>query len=219
MKEILRVDKPKGISSFDVIRILRRELGIKKVGHAGTLDPLASGLLLVGVGKGTKKLQSLLKLPKTYEVEILVGEKRTTGDMEGEVVQKEVVKYLDNFEVEKVFKKMEGSLELPVPMYSAIKVDGERLYKKARRGEVFAAPTKTMVLKSVKVKKVRKEFDHYSVFVKMEVGSGAYIRSIVEAFGDRIGHPCTTKNLRRTKIGKYGLLFAKKIKAKKEAGH
>ena len=214
MKEIILVDKPKGISSFDVVRILRKELNVKKIGHAGTLDPLASGLMIMGIGSGTKKLGEYLRLPKRYEVEILIGESRTTGDMEGEIISSVSVANLDKKKVKKVLREMEGNLELSVPKYSAIKVGGERLYKKARRGEVFTAPKKTMKLYKLKLKGVRKEFEKFTLFVRMDVGSGAYVRSIAEEIGKRLGYPAVTKSLRRTKIGKYRVWRAKKIKTK-----
>lgn len=212
MKNILRVDKPKGISSFAVVQIIRKERNIKKVGHAGTLDPLASGLMLIGVGKGTKKLESLLKLPKTYEVEVLLGESRSTGDMEGEVTLRMGVYDMDKKQLKKVLREMEGDIELPVPKFSAIKVDGERLYKKARRGEDFTPPLKVMVIKKLTLRSIKLGSGRAILKIKMEVGSGAYIRSIVEELGRRLGVPATTKNLRRTKIGKFGLLFSKRIK-------
>ena len=130
---LLLVNKPKGISSFDVIRILRKKLGEKKMGHAGTLDPLAEGLMLIGVGdEGTKTLSSYLKLPKTYIAEILIGEKRTTADMEGQIVEEKNTGDLNCDEVKKVLEKMAGRINLPVPIFSAIKVKGEPLYKIAR---------------------------------------------------------------------------------------
>jgi tRNA pseudouridine55 synthase len=215
-KGILFADKPKGISSFDVIRILRRQLGVKKIGHAGTLDPLASGLMILGIGKGTKRLGEYLKLPKRYEVEILLGESRTTGDMEGEITESTKVLRLNKNKVKKILKEMEGELELFVPRYSAIKLGGERLYRKARRGEVFVAPKKVMKLHSLKLKKIRKEFDKYTLFVSMDVGSGAYVRSIAEEIGKRLGYPAVTKELRRTKIGKHRIWKARKIKAQKK---
>ena len=89
--DILLIDKPKGITSFGVIYRLRKKLGIRKIGHAGTLDPLATGLLIIGVGPGTKKLTSLVKLDKEYIAEILIGEKRSTGDMEGKITEEKVV--------------------------------------------------------------------------------------------------------------------------------
>ena len=91
-KEIVLIDKPKGPTSFDMVSRLRRKLGIRKIGHAGTLDPLASGLLILGVGKGTKKLADLIKLPKTYEAEILLGVSTDTGDLEGKVLKEQEIK-------------------------------------------------------------------------------------------------------------------------------
>jgi tRNA pseudouridine55 synthase len=105
-KEILLIDKPKGISSFDVIRILRKELGVRKLGHAGTLDPLATGLLIIGVGKGTKRLNDLLKLPKVYEMDILLGKKTETGDLEGKVLEEKEVEKIASEEARKVLKDL-----------------------------------------------------------------------------------------------------------------
>lgn len=213
MRKIVFVDKPKGISSFDVVRILRKKLGVRKIGHAGTLDPLASGLMIMGIGEGTKKLAGYLRLPKRYEVEIIIGESRTTGDMEGEIISSATVAKLDKRKLKKILKDMQGELELSVPKYSAIKVGGERLYKKARRGEMFTAPKKVMKLYKIKLKGVRKELHKYTIFVRMDVGSGAYVRSITEEIGSRLGYPAVTKEIRRTKIGKYRIWRAKKIKA------
>lgn len=131
------VDKPTGVTSFDVIRQLRRHLGIKKMGHAGTLDPLASGLMIIGVGDGTKKLSDYLKLDKEYIAEILVGQKTETGDMEGEVIEEKAVEAeeAETFSVEKVsaaLASLLGVQELPVSPYSAIKKDGVPFYKQAR---------------------------------------------------------------------------------------
>ena len=149
---IILIDKPKGITSFDVIRRLRRELNIKKMGHAGTLDPLASGLMIIATEKDTKKLNDYLKLPKVYEAEILIGESRTTGDMEGEIVEKKEVNSLEN--VEEILSSLVGSIDLPVPKYSAIKVEGQALYKKARKGMDFKPPIKTMVINSINLDSV-----------------------------------------------------------------
>lgn len=163
MEDIILIDKPKGITSFDVIRRLRKQLeptlnhAVRgrarraKVGHAGTLDPLASGLMIIGVGPGTKKLNEYLKLPKTYEAEILIGEKRTTGDLEGEIVEECEVSELDEENVKKVLKEMIGELQLPVPAYSAIKRDGVPLYKRARKGEAVDVPIKPMLIRDAKL--------------------------------------------------------------------
>ena len=123
-ENILLIDKPKGITSFDVIRELRKKLGIKKMGHAGTLDPLATGLMIIGIGDGTKLLKDYFGLPKTYRTEILIGKQTTTGDLEGEVVKETTVHKIDMKKIERILKEITGTIELPVPLYSAVKVDG-----------------------------------------------------------------------------------------------
>ncbi|HWH16572.1 MAG TPA: tRNA pseudouridine(55) synthase TruB [Candidatus Paceibacterota bacterium] len=201
--EILLVDKPKGITSFDVIRRLRRKLGIRKMGHAGTLDPLASGLMLIGVGKGTKRLASLLKLPKTYEAEIILGERRSTGDLEGEVLETVPVPDLAEAAVQEALSSLVGTQELPVPKYSAIKQDGVPLYKKARRGEDVATPVRAMEVREAELLGMQHERDRLRVTVRFAVGSGTYIRSLAEAFGQKLGYPATLGGLRRTSVGDY----------------
>ena len=147
---ILLIDKPPGITSFDCIRILRKKYGVRKMGHAGTLDPMATGLMIISVGEGTKRLQEFLKLPKVYEAEILLGIKTDTGDITGKILEESKVsgQMSDVTKLSEVLTGMVGKLELPVPAYSAIKRGGEALYKKARRGEVVETPIKTMEIKS-----------------------------------------------------------------------
>ena len=210
-RNILLIDKQKGITSFDVIRALRKKLGMIKMGHAGTLDPLATGLMLVGVGEGTKELGGLLGLPKTYEAEVLLGVKTETGDLEGAVMEETAVSEINEGEVKKVLAGMVGTLLLPVPKYSAVKRGGEPLYKKARRGEHVEVPIKEMVVYSLKLL-THAPFDNkYVLGIELEVGSGVYVRSIAEEIGRRLGVPATIKELRRTKIGKYCVEDAEKI--------
>lgn len=209
--DVLLIDKPKGVSSFDVIRTLRRTLGVRKMGHAGTLDPLASGLLIVGVGAGTKKLTEYLKLDKTYEAEIILGESRTTGDVEGELIAEKAVDSIDVAQVRAVLAGMVGNIVLKVPRYSAIKRDGEALYKKARRGDEFEAPVRTMQVHDAVLARIVPDTSRVHIHVWFSVGSGTYIRSLAEEVGRRLGVPATLGNLRRTRIGQYSLKEAKKM--------
>ena len=219
---ILLVNKPKGITSFDVIRKLRKQLSVRKMGHAGTLDPLASGLMIIGVGEGTKKLTEYIKLDKTYEAEIVLGEKRTTGDLEGDIVAQCDMRTHDITEaiVRDALAGMAGTLELPVPAYSAIKRGGEALYKKARRGERVEVPTKSMRIDEATLIKLEDKYTRIHSHVIFRVGSGTYIRSLAEELGRRLpvpsvrkadstqaggGVPATLANLRRTRIGEYTL--------------
>jgi tRNA pseudouridine55 synthase len=209
--EIILIDKPKGITSFGVIKLLRRKTGVRKMGHAGTLDPLATGLLIIGVGKGTKKLSDLIKLPKTYEASILLGVKTDTADLEGKILEDVKVKELDTNKVKAVVKGLEGKLLLSVPAYSAIKVKGKRLYKLARQGKKTTLPKREMEVKKAVLKKLYKSGDHYILDLKLGVVSGTYIRSIAEEVGKRLGVPATLSDLRRTVIGKYKIKDAEKI--------
>jgi tRNA pseudouridine55 synthase len=224
--EILLIDKPKRITSFDVIRRLRRKYSenhdgekAPKIGHAGTLDPLATGLMILGIGKGTKKLTELVKLDKEYIAEVLIGESRTTGDMEGEVIEEKSVD--ESLEVlrGKIATELEGmvgEITLPVSAYSAIKVDGVPMYKRARKAEkvgevVTEVPVRTMRVHEAKLLGVTAEDNRVVAEVSFFVGSGTYIRSLGEELGKRLGYPATLKNLRRTKVGDFDIIDAKKI--------
>jgi len=210
MKGIILIDKPIGITSFDVIRILRKKLGIKKMGHAGTLDPLASGLMIIGINEGTKKLNEYLKLPKTYIADILLGIITTTGDKEGKIVEQKNVENLDEKNLEKVLNEMKCKLKLKVPIYSAIKIKGKPLYKYAREGKNIVVPEKTMEITHIKLIDILNNKDgSFIIKIKIDVSSGAYIRSIAEEFGRRLGYPASLSGLRRIKIGDFDIKNAK----------
>ena len=211
MSEIILIDKPSGITSFDVIRQLRKKLGVRKMGHAGTLDPLATGLLIIAVGENTKKLDFYLKLPKVYRATILLGESRTTGDMAGDVVESSPVGDISSGQVAKVLSGLVGEIELPVPAYSAIKVDGERLYGKARRNEEFTPPIRKMLVFQATLEDIEKRGDTMLIRVVFNVGSGTYIRSLAEELGRRLGYPATLLALRRTQIGECKVEYAKRL--------
>lgn len=209
--EILLINKPKGITSFDVIRILRRQTGIRKMGHAGTLDPLASGLMIIGIQKGTKKLNEFLKLPKTYKAEVLLGRKTTTADMEGEILEEKNVEKNNLKDLEDVVTSLKGKISLPVPIYSAIKRDGVPLYKYARKGKDVEIPVKEMEILEINLLDHYKEENYYVLVLEISVSSGTYIRSIAEEIGKRLGLPATLKNLQRTRIGQFTLEQSKEL--------
>ena len=221
MEDILLIDKPAGITSFDVIRKLRRKLGVQKLGHAGTRDPMATGLLMVGVGEGTKKLQEYLKLSKVYEAEVLLGVRTDTGDREGKILERlegEKVRRLKEGEIQKVLELLVRKIVLPVPRYSAIKVGGKRLYAMARKGEEFEPPKKEMevvrlVFRGIKNEEsgIRGEGIGIVVKFEVEVTSGTYIRSLAEEIGRRLGVPSTLWSLRRTRIGEFTIENAHKL--------
>lgn len=209
-EEILLIDKPKGITSFDVIRRLRRELNIKKMGHGGTLDPLATGLMIIGVNRGTKKLTEYIKLPKEYIAEVRLGERRSTGDLEGEILEEKNIDKIDRDRVEEELEKMVGTLTLPVSAYSAIKKGGVPFYKRARKaeksGEVITdLPMRDMEVMETELQGISCGDGRCVLTVRFYVGSGTYIRSLGEELGKRLGYPATLQNLRRTKIGDFDI--------------
>jgi tRNA pseudouridine55 synthase len=229
-QELLLIDKPHGITSFDVIRRLRRmysdsHQGAKapKLGHAGTLDPLATGLMLLGVGKGTKKLAELVKLDKEYIAEVRLGETRTTGDLEGEIVaEREVVEVAVVLE-EKILTALltfTGIQTLPVSAYSAIKVNGVPMYKRARKAEitgdtVIDVPMRDMTIHEVELQNVTVGEGRAVATLKFSVASGTYIRSLAEELGRRLGYPATLQNLRRTQVGQYKVEDAERLSERK----
>jgi len=227
--EILLVDKPTGISSFDVIRRLRytytKKTGEKapKLGHAGTLDPAASGLMILGVGPGTKQLTEYIKLDKEYIAEVALGESRTTGDLEGEILEETKVQDLSEQAVVAVLQAMTGSLRLPVSAYSAIKKDGIPMYKRARAAAKVGDVIKEVPIRDMRVYEAElldiyhKDIhgtDRIVLKVRFKVGSGTYVRSLGEEIGRQLGYPATLASLRRTQIGKWRVEDAMELPAR-----
>jgi tRNA pseudouridine55 synthase len=186
MQGLVLVDKPVGPSSFAVVKRLRSKYGVK-AGHAGTLDPLASGLLLVLLGPATRLARYLVGLDKRYETEIRLGLRTTTGDGEGEVVAETAVPTLEDIEA------LEGEIELSVPRASAVKIEGERAYKLQRRGVSVEMPTRLSTIHALRV--VR--FAPPLLELDVSVSSGTYIRAIA----DRLGGHCRT--IRRNRVGPF----------------
>ncbi len=219
--EILLIDKPKGMSSFGVIRVLRRKTGIRKFGHAGTLDPLATGLMLIGSGAGTKKITELVGLDKEYVAEVLLGESRTTSDLEGEIVfEREYAGDVTEAMVKEALASMSPEILLPVSAYSAIKKDGVPMYKRARKaaekGEVMEdVPMRVMRVHEVELldmkEVVHDDKKRLALTVRFFVGSGTYIRSLSEELGKKLNYPAVMSDLRRTKVGPYKIEDAQKL--------
>lgn len=217
--EILLIDKPAGMTSFDVIRRLRKIHNIRKMGHAGTLDPLATGLMIIGVGQGTKKLNDYIKLDKEYVAEVLIGERRSTGDMEGKVLEEAAVPVLSREVVTPHLSEMTGTLTLPVSAYSAIKKDGVPMYKRARNAEktgeeILEIPVRDMKVYEAELLDLACGEGKCVAKIRFFVGSGTYIRSLAEELGKRLGYPATLKSLRRTKIGDFDIKDAQAVPEK-----
>jgi tRNA pseudouridine55 synthase len=179
----LLVDKPAGVTSHDVVAEIRRERG-GKVGHAGTLDPFATGLLVVLLGRATRMQRYLLELPKTYVATARLGWRSSTGDPDGELEETERIP--DHLELPT------SEIEQRVPMTSAVKVDGERLYKKAHRGESVETPIRRVTVHRAKLL----ESDPERATFEIECSSGTYVRTLIETLEDAY-----CESLRRTAIG------------------
>jgi tRNA pseudouridine55 synthase len=220
--QILLIDKPAGITSFGVLRKLRRILNVKKAGHAGTLDPMATGLLVVGINEGTKQLTNLVKLDKTYQATIRFGERYSTGDITGELLEAvPVEETLEEFSerLAEVVASFSGTHELPVSAFSAIKVAGKPLYKHAYKAikkgvSLPEAPTRTMVVHTASIFGADvAQGTCVEVEIEFSVGSGTYIRSLAEELGRRLGYPATLAALRRTKVGEFDITDARTIES------
>lgn len=221
--DILLVHKPVGISSFGLVAQMRRVLGTRKIGHAGTLDPLASGLMILGVNKGTKKMKSYVGLDKVYIAEILIGRSTTTGDKEGDIVESKQPEKSDmkQADLESALEGLYGERYFPAPLYSAVKVLGKPLYKYARSGETPPyIPEKKMHIKRAYITDVYKQIDGcYIVRARLNVGSGTYVRTIAEEFGKSIGYPASLKSLYRLSVGDYLDKDAFRLQDKKSLFH
>lgn len=210
---VLPIDKPYGWSSFKVIRRLRRILGIRKIGHAGTLDPMATGMLICLVGRATKMMERFMQLPKSYEGVIRLGETTPSYDAETEVELRQDVDHLTPSDLEAARAMFVGEIDQLPPMYSAVKVGGERLYKKARRGEEIERRPRRVVIDRFTIG----ERDGADVPFRVDCSKGTYIRSLAHDFGQALGVGAHLVALRRTAIGPFSVDDAWTIEALKRA--
>ena len=206
MNGILLIDKPSGWTSFDVVAkvrgVVRHATGLKKpkVGHTGTLDPLATGLLVLVVGSYTKRVPELSKVDKTYEVTMKLGQTSTTGDEEG---QKTAVskKQPTQSEVGVALQQFLGEISQTPPAYSAIKVNGQRAYKLARAGKTVTIEPRVITIYDI----TGIAYSYPEVRFTTKVSSGTYIRTLVEDIGKALGTGAYMTDLRRITVGKYHL--------------
>lgn len=209
------IDKPAGITSFGVVarvrRVLKQKLGKKKikVGHTGTLDPFATGLLVLLYGKETKNAMNLTKLDKVYEAEFTLGQISSTGDPEGEISKS------SNFQIPKIEqiqneinRNFLGKIEQTPPAFSAIKIDGQRAYDLARKGADFKIPKRTVEIFSFEIL----DYNFPTLKVRTHVSSGTYIRSLAEDLGDKLGCGAFCSKLRRIKIADFNISNAIELK-------
>ena len=195
------VDKPAGLTSHDVVAKARKIFGTRKVGHSGTLDPDATGVLVLGVGRATRLLQFLTGLPKSYKGEIVFGEETSTLDSSGEVTHIHDMSGLTLSDVRKATKCFLGEIEQIPPMVSAVRIKGKRLYEIAREGNEIERPARSVRVDRFEVYPTE-DSKVYEVFV--DCSSGTYIRSLAADLGLVLEGGAHLRNLRRTRVGSFG---------------
>ena len=197
---ILILNKPKNISSFSYIQKIKKEENIKKIGHAGTLDPLAEGMMIVMANAATKFSDYLMKKDKTYLVEMELGYETETLDLEGKKINEYKGEIEINIELlNEVLNKYKGKIKQIPPMYSAIKKDGIKLYQLARSGEKIELEARDVEIYNI----YDVEFNNKKIRFRCDVSSGTYIRSLVRDIGRELGYFATMTELFREKVGKF----------------
>ena len=205
------VDKPAGLTSHDVVSRVRRLAGTRKVGHAGTLDPMATGVLVLGVDRATRLLGHLLLTDKCYDATVRLGASTTTDDAEGEVVARAATHGVTEEDVLIAFGSLVGEIDQVPSTVSAIKVDGRRAYERVRAGESVELAARRVRVDSIEVREVRTVDDHLDVDVSVACSSGTYIRAIARDLGALLGTGGHLTALRRTAVGPFTLDAARTL--------
>lgn len=201
---ILLVDKPIGVTSHDVVDMVRRRFGIRQVGHAGTLDPLAEGLLIMLVGKATKLFDKFVGLDKEYFGILKLGEVTTTCDSQGDVTKRGDIALATPEKIKEAFAKYEGDIEQIPPMVSALRVNGKRLYKLARKGITVDRAARKIKIHKLIIEKVDLPYIEFYT----HCSKGTYIRKLAEDIGETIGCGAHIVKIKRLSIGNYKLADA-----------
>jgi len=214
MNGILIVDKPKDCTSRDVVNKIEKLAKTKKVGHAGTLDPIATGVLVIALGNGLKVLEFLNNQDKEYIATVKMGIETDTLDITGKTTKVKDEFSLDVEKLKEVINSFIGTYNQEVPLYSSVKVNGQRLYKYAREGIKVVLPKRDITIYSIELLNITKD----EFIIKAHVSKGTYIRSLIRDIGEKLGIPCTMKELRRTKQGDFTIEEAKTIEELEKNG-
>lgn len=209
---VLLIDKPAHMTSFGVVarirRVLSQHVGKKvKVGHCGTLDPFATGLLILVTGTECKNAGTYTKLDKVYEATIHLGAVSTTGDPEGEIVVSKEQKVASKKDIEAVLRQFVGTITQTPPIFSAIKINGQRAYDLARKGQVVAMPSRHVTIHSLELM----DYAWPNLTIRTHVSSGTYIRSLAVDIGTALGVGAYCVQLRRTRIGDWDVADAQTL--------
>jgi len=208
---VLVVDKPAGWTSHDVVGRVRRLVGTRRVGHAGTLDPMATGVLVLGVGRGARLLRFLVGTRKAYLATARLGVSTSTDDAEGEVVRTASTDDLDPAAVRAAAARLLGEIDQVPSAVSAVKVAGERAYKLVRRGERPALSARRVTVYELRVDDVRTGADNVDFDLVVECSSGTYVRALVRDLGATLGVGGHVTSLRRTAVGPFTLAIAQRL--------
>ena len=204
MNGVLVVDKPRGITSFDVVREVRRALGVKKVGHTGTLDPMATGVLPICIGDATKIAQFITEATKAYDATVKLGSTTDTLDAEGKVLETKPVPALTRELIEAAFAKFRGPILQTPPMYSAVKIGGKRLYELARAGEEVERAARPVTVFDLTLR----DFSADEIQLSVTCSKGFFVRTLAAELGEALGTAAHLCALRRTHSGPFVLAQA-----------
>ncbi|MDR2425967.1 MAG: tRNA pseudouridine(55) synthase TruB [Endomicrobium sp.] len=204
---MLLFDKPKSITSFKAVNKIRKILNIKKAGHCGTLDPAATGLLLILTGKATKLQRKFMKRDKVYLSSFLLGTTTDSGDLDGTIIEQKEVKDINIKEIKNALNVFKGEIEQIPPMYCALKYKGKKLYELARKGIIVERKPRKVTIKDIEVL----SFSDNILKVRVSCSSGTYIRSLAEDIGNFLGSGAVVSELRREKIGDFRVEDALKM--------
>lgn len=199
MDGIAIIDKPAGMTSHDVVSVVRRKFHMRRVGHAGTLDPLATGVLVILLGQGTKYFERFVAFEKAYRATMILGIRTTSADLEGEVISRSPYEHVTQAQIEDVFKKFIGEIEQVPPMVSAVKVGGKKLYQLARKGLVVERQPRKIIIDRLDVVNVEPP----KVKFFMECSKGTYVRQLAADVGEILGCGAAICQIERTKVGPF----------------
>ena len=206
---VILIDKPLEWTSFDVVKKLKYKHDVKKIGHAGTLDPLATGLLILCTGKKTKTIESIQSQEKEYEGTLILGQTTASYDLESEPTAPLDISHITETDIHEATKAFLGEIEQVPPIFSAVKVDGKRAYDKARAGKKFTLRSRRVQIREFTITRIALPEIHFRVVCS----KGTYIRSLANDFGAALGVGAYLSALRRTRIGDYQINDAETIES------
>ena len=201
----LVIDKDPAMTSHDVVAMGRRALNTRKVGHAGTLDPMATGVLVLGFGNGTRLLQYVTNGDKSYLATVVLGAATITDDHEGEIVSTADISTVTDAAIESELAKMRGTIAQRPSSVSAVKVDGERAHARVRAGEVFELPARIVTISNLEILEIRRVENRIEVDIDVTCSAGTFIRAIARDCGSVLGVGGHLNKLRRTRVAGFGL--------------